>query len=185
MTEITQPYRSVRRTYSWGREWIFSGNSWVKTHNSQLAIWAQNRRIPVHGNNPTLWGNEQTMEVLREENNSVFVRGWTNNNKDVNWKCVSLQHSRGRVEFPAWVMAVVFPQPFWSQPRWSVRVGEDWQSCHPTPKTINYLNHQHPFFNESGWNKTGEEDTWVFLPHWPRFDKFPTLILVKIMPLSI
>ena len=25
---------------------------------------------------------------------------------------------------------------------WSVHVGEDWQSCHPTPKAINCFNHQ-------------------------------------------
>ena len=56
-------------------------------------------------------------------------------------------------------------------------------SATPLPKTINCLNPPAVFLNESGWNKTEEEDTWVFLS-LAKVENFPTLILVKIMPLS-
>ena len=58
----------------------------------------------------------------------------------------------------------------------------------PLPKqltAITSLSCQQKLLIEGGWDKTKEEDTWVFLS-WPKFNNFPhILILVKIMPLSI
>ena len=68
---------------------------------------------------------------------------------------------------------------------------EAWTDSPATPlqkqlTAITSLSYEQKLLTEGGWNKTKEDDTWVFFSHWPRFDKFPhILILVKIMPLSI
>ena len=51
-------------------------------------------------------------------------------------------------------------------------------NCHNFPQL------QVEILNDRGWNKTKQEDTWVISLIGPWFDNFPTLILVKIMPLS-
>ena len=52
----------------------------------------------------------------------------------------------------------------------------------PLPKTINCLNHQQPFLMKVVGIKQGNM-AHGFFSHWQRFNNFPTLILVKIMPL--
>ena len=51
---------------------------------------------PVRGKQSDPVRNEQTMEVLREEKQLRFCL-WMNKQQEgrENWKCVSLQHSRG------------------------------------------------------------------------------------------
>ena len=99
MTEITQPYWSVRRTYSWGREWLFSGNrGWKRTALSSL-YQLETRKIPVceEAIQPSEERHRQWRSCVRK-NSSVFSRGWTNNRKDVKFQCVGVQQlvERGR-----------------------------------------------------------------------------------------
>ena len=60
----------------------------------------------------------------------------------------------------------------------------------PLPKqltAITSLSYQQKLLTEGGWNKTKEDDTWVFHPFGSRFDNSPPRILIlgKIMTLSI
>ena len=46
----------------------------------------------------------------------------------------------------------------------------------PLPKqltSITSLSYQQKLLTEGGWNKTKEDDTWVFPPFGSRFDKYP------------
>jgi len=56
----------------------------------------KNQENPVRGKQSDPVRNEQTMEVLREEKQLRFCP-WMNKQQEgrENWKCVSLQHSRG------------------------------------------------------------------------------------------
>ena len=55
------------------------------------------RKSPVRGKQSDPVRKEQTMEVVREEKKLLFCPWMNNNRKDANWKCVSLQHSRGKI----------------------------------------------------------------------------------------
>jgi len=190
MTEITQPYRSVRRTYSWGREWLFLGNrGWKRTALSSL-YQLETRKIPVREEaiRPSEERNRQWRSRVRK-NSSVFARGWTNNRKDVKFQCVGVQQLVERGRKICVGEECVFPFHSEVNYGWSVRGGMDWQSCHPTPKTINCHNFpQLPseIIKEGGWNKTREKYTWVLAPLAKGW-QFPPhiLILGKIMPHSI
>ena len=202
MMEITQPYRSVRRTYSWGHEWLFSGNrGWKCTALSSL-YQLETRKIPVREEaiRPSEERNRQWRSCVRK-NSSVFARGWTNNRKDAKFQCVGVQqlveprkmsawgqnHQEpvreektdkiaGRVELPAWVKCA-----FFLSIQKSTMGGvcmEAWtdKPATPLPKqltAITSLSYQQKLLTEGGWDKTKEDDTWVFPPFGSRFDKSP------------
>ena len=71
----------------------------------------------------------------------------------------------------------------WSQLWWSVCVGEDLQSCHPTPKYHNCLNHQQPFLMKVVGIKQGKKTHGHFYPIGQGLTIPHILILGKFMPL--
>ena len=146
-------------------------------------MWAQNRRILVRGNNPTLcgkwidnggpaWGKQLRFcpwMNKQQQGRELEVHEPSAQSWESRISCVS-DGSRfspaivksTRVECACGWGLTVLPHPFLDN---------------------NCLNSQQRFLMKVVGNKTREEDTWVF-SHWPRFNDFPTLILVKIMPLS-
>ena len=67
---------------------------------------------------------------------------------------------------------------------------EAWTDSPATPlqkqlTTITSLSYQQKLLTEGGWDKTKEDDTWVFPPFGSRFDKFPhtSLSLGKPRPI--
>ena len=105
------------------------------------------------------------MEVLCEEKQLLFCP-WMNKPQEGHEFTVhGCLETRGEKKKTCVWVIVIFPFHSEVNYGWSVRGGMDGQSCHPTPKTINYHNFpQLPaeIINCSGWVRQKEENTWVF-----------------------
>ena len=169
MTEITQPYRSVRRTYSWGREWLFSGK--IVGENAQLSA----RCIS--------WKPRKFL-CLREQ--SDLVRKGTNNGGPAWGKTAPFfpvdEQTTGRTwNFSAWVFSNSWREEeksawvkgaFFLSIQKSTMGGvcvEAWTDSPATPlpkqlTAITSLSYQQKLLTEGGWDKTKWEDTLIFNP---------------------
>ena len=129
------------------------------------------------------------MEVLREEKQLCFFPvDEQSTGRTQNFSAWVFSNSWREEENSAWVKSAFFLS-IQKSTMGGVCV-EAWTDIPATPlpkqlTAITSLNYQQKLLTEGGWNKTKEDDTWVFPPFGSRVDKFPhILILVKIMPLS-
>ena len=157
--------------------------------NPQLARaeWIRPHHPQIRGGRNYVGKTQKVLCVKTKNGKESLCVRMNNNGGDANCKCVTIfSQSWGEWKIPACILEVIFPSHSEvNQGGVCMWVRTD-NPATPLPKDHNCLNHQQPFLMKVVGNKIKGRRHMGIFPQWPRFDKFPhILILGKIMPLSI